>query len=323
MPYPTSGTTPAALTKAAIQSIQTDPTKFGFVGLQVLQLFNTPNISDTGIPVFSVDNWLKGVDVTRAPDGTYPRLRFATGTFDYSCKEKGLEGPLDDATVRMYSDYFDAEAVVGRYTLLHLLMEQEKRIVTLLHATGTFTNAAATAVWSSAANGVPQADITAAKKSRHLATGFEPNAMVINSEQYDAICGTNEVRNRVVYNVVPQGYVARLPLPVVAGALGLEYLFVAKGIKDTAGEGVTASTAALWDRTKAFVFYHEPDPGRNNLMTPCVGRTMLWTKDTPENELVETYREDKVRGNIVRVRQYTHEVVINSALGYIITGVLA
>ena len=49
----------------------------------------------------------------------------------------------------------------------------------------------------------------------------------------------------------------------------------------------------------------------NRLSDPSVGRTFLWSSDSPENATVEQYRDDASRSDIFRVRQHVDEIVID------------
>ena len=54
----------------------------------------------------------------------------------------------------------------------------------------------------------------------------------------------------------------------------------------------------------------------------CLGRTFHWSEDgSSENGTVETYRDETVRSNIVRVRMDVDEQVILPTAGYLLTGI--
>jgi hypothetical protein len=49
-----------------------------------------------------------------------------------------------------------------------------------------------------------------------------------------------------------------------------------------------------------------------DITEPCIGRTFLWTEDSPANPIVESYRDETVRSDIVRVRHNVDECYIQS-----------
>jgi hypothetical protein len=44
-----------------------------------------------------------------------------------------------------------------------------------------------------------------------------------------------------------------------------------------------------------------------DITEPCIGRTFLWTGDSDSNSVVESYRDEERRSDIVRVRHHTQE----------------
>jgi len=53
----------------------------------------------------------------------------------------------------------------------------------------------------------------------------------------------------------------------------------------------------------------DPD---DDLEEPSAARTVLWTADSPEIPVVESYREDAIRSDVIRVRDDTDEVLIGA-----------
>jgi hypothetical protein len=49
-----------------------------------------------------------------------------------------------------------------------------------------------------------------------------------------------------------------------------------------------------------------------DLTEPCIGRTFLWTEESGGGHIVESYREEEIRGDVVRVRHDTGEALIAS-----------
>ena len=45
---------------------------------------------------------------------------------------------------------------------------------------------------------------------------------------------------------------------------------------------------------------------------PCVGRTFIWSEDSPENPVVESYREEQAKSDVIRVRHNVDERLIQS-----------
>jgi hypothetical protein len=56
---------------------------------------------------------------------------------------------------------------------------------------------------------------------------------------------------------------------------------------------------------------------RDPIDTPCVARTALWVPESPTDLLVETYREEQVRGEVIRARHDLFEKVRDAAQGHL------
>jgi hypothetical protein len=61
--------------------------------------------------------------------------------------------------------------------------------------------------------------------------------------------------------------------------------------------------------------------GGPDLREPCIGRTFLWTADSPQNIVTESYREEQTRSDIYRVRQYTDEAFVFTGAGYLLSNI--
>ena len=59
-------------------------------------------------------------------------------------------------------------------------------------------------------------------------------------------------------------------------------------------------------------------PEDQEIVAPAVGRTVLWTGDSPDNQTVEQYREEALRSDIFRVRHNTDEVIVDPYFGHLL-----
>ena len=51
---------------------------------------------------------------------------------------------------------------------------------------------------------------------------------------------------------------------------------------------------------------------------PAIGRTFLWTEDSPTNMVVESYEENQTRSTVVRVRHNVDEKRIDPYFGFLL-----
>ena len=61
--------------------------------------------------------------------------------------------------------------------------------------------------------------------------------------------------------------------------------------------------------------------GGDDLSQPCLGRTFLWTDDSPTNIVMEVYRDEAKRSNAYRARQHTGECPMYAGANVLISNV--
>jgi len=98
----------------------------------------------------------------------------------------------------------------------------------------------------------------------------------------------------------------------VAAILGIKEVLVPELAYNSKPEGETASMSAIWTAGKAMLAVLA-DGEDYPLELPAAWRTMLWTADAPVDPVVERYRDESRRSQIVRCRQNTDEVATAEA----------
>lgn len=279
------------------------------VGLTALPMLGVRKQAAT-LTVRTRESILKRVDTKRAPGGTYNRVGIEGEDLAYSCEENGLEGKLNDTDRAKYASDFDAELATMEETAWKLLIEQEIRIMTLLFNTTTWTGSQlykdnSGAPWDTAGSDAIGHCRAAREKVREM-VGMEPDSLIIGKKTYDNLKANTEILNRLRYVTVPTEDIIT---QAIASILGFKRLIVGGGVYDSADENQTTTIADIWADTYAMaaVTANQGD----SLITPCVGRTVLWTDLTPENETVGEYREEQTTSDIFRVRQSTDEKVFD------------
>jgi hypothetical protein len=87
-------------------------------------------------------------------------------------------------------------------------------------------------------------------------------------------------------------------------------VLVGGAVYDSADKGQDASIADLWSNEYAMLTRVSTAP---DITDPCIGRTFYWTEENAgEEPIVESYREDGRRGDVVRVRHDSDERLIIS-----------
>lgn len=316
MPRPTSGTTIQRPDLGQIAyEYMLEASQQNFVGLRALPLFSVSEQS-ADYPVIPLESMLKLPETRRAARGAYNRGDFEFETDTYSCEEHGWEEPVDDTEARLYQRFFDAEEVAVMRCMDAILRNQEKRIADMLLNDSTFSDTDVTDEWDDASNATPREDVMDAASSIHSNTGLWPNVLIISKKIFNNVMGCDEIQNYIKYTnpVLIQGAEAQRRL--LAQYLDLEEVLVGDAIYDSADKGQSFSSSYIWGDEHGLLA--RISSGGQNLREPCLGRTFLWTTDSPSNVVVEEYREEQTRSNIYRARHYVDEAFVFTNAGYIL-----
>jgi len=285
-----------------------------FAGLRMMPTFSTP-LQSGNYPIIPVEQMLKPRDVKRSARGGYNRGDWSFEQGNYACIEYGWEEVVDDSLAANYRTYFDAEVVSAQIASDVILREQEKRIQEVADEE---TANAVSNKWSSASNATPRKDVTTGIKSLVDETGLMPNLFVITWNTFQNLLKTTEVLDATKYTnpLTMNGFEAQKQL--VATYLGVPEVVVTNAVQNANKEGSSSGFTAsdIWNDAYGYLLVNNAGSLESG---PSWGRTMLWTDDSPNILNVESYREEAVRGSVIRVRQNVDEKVLNSSCMYRLT----
>jgi len=287
-----------------------------FIGLRVLPIFGVQE-KTADYPVIPLEALLKLPDIKRAAKSNYTRDDFEWETGTYNAIEYGFEAPLDETERKMYAYLFDAERVCTLRATDILLRAQEKRVATAVFNAVTFTAHAITNEWDDATNATPHADIKTAKDAVRDATGLTDLSLIISKSVFDNVMVCAEIKDYVKYTQ------AHLMLPfdaqknLLAQYLGLREVLVGDAVYDAGKKGKASAATGIWSGEYAMVASLAQTTW--NPKEPCLGRSFLWTADSPTNLVAESYYENQTRCDIYRVRHYVAEAMVFTGAGYLLS----
>jgi len=299
-------------------------------------------IQAANVGKIKLEQLLSQMDTKRSPGAGYKRSDFVFDSFSYATEEYGDEAVLDDRQVGMFADILDAETIHTQRAINFVLDQYERDAAAIITSTSsqtvagstfTFNSANVTAKWNDKVNATPIEDIIAAREQVILNSGLAPNVLVMSSLQFYYLINTNEMTERVKYTeTATQEEMASL----AAAVLGIPHIHIAGGLKNTAVVPTAATVSRIWPTSTA------GGGGTSNIFLcraaetedpqePCVGRTFMWTGDDNPGAvgtgeelavLVEEYREEKVRGSVLRARNDRQIVIMYPQAGYILSQVI-
>ena len=290
----------------------------GFIGLDIFPIFESMEQS-ADYPVIPLEALLKMPDTSRSAKGNYNRGSWKFETDTFKCREHGIEEPVEDSEAKLYARFFDAEEIAVKRAVDIILRAQEGRIRTIAQNTSNFSNAAVTTEWDISATCTPRSDVFTAKEAMRTGAGVTPNVGACSKTVFNNLLLAAEVLEALKYTNPFEMGGEEQQAAQLAKYLGLDKLLVAGAQYDSSKQGQTAVLADLWDDEYFSLF--RVSGGGTDLREPVVGRTFLWTDDSPSNTVVESYREEQTRSDIFRVRHNVDEEIIYVGAGYILTNI--
>lgn len=323
MPRPSSSTTiqrpdlGAIVYEYAMESAQQ-----GFLADKILPAFDTA-LQSAEYPIIPVESFLKIQETKRAPRTNYNRSDYNFETGNYSCKDHGLEEPLDDTESAMYKRFFDAEEMAAKRNMFNILLAREKRIADKIFNATTFASQLTnvSTEWSTAATCTPRANVFAGKESMRAAYGIEPNALVMPKKIFNNLLLTAELRDALKYTNPIEIGAFEAQKRMMATYFGVDEILVGNAMYDSAKKGQSAVLADIWD--DEYVGLVKISGGGMDLKEPVVGRTFLWTGDSPNMLTTEMYREEQKRCNIYRIRHNIDEAFIFTGAVWLLGNITA
>jgi hypothetical protein len=318
-----------------------------YIGLKLLPPLAVAQEAATFAKMKIASYLSKVEDTKRAPKGTYQRDDWEWTTDSYQVDEHGVEEIIDDATVERYGDIVRVEQIAAMRAINRVLQRLEYDIAATLQSTATFgsgKNGAAAVPWTTAATADPIADIDAAHDAINTNSGQDANTLQLTKKSFRAMIRTARLEGLLKYNA------ADLMIATNAGQnmdavprvrdglmelLQVENILIGRGFKNTADGGQTASLSRMWDDTKALLCVVKDDGLYGDLESPepQVGRTIFTTKnDDPlpgqgdaglGSLIMDEYREENVRGSVLRPRNKRQVKTLHTECGYLITAVTA
>jgi hypothetical protein len=194
-----------------------------------------------------------------------------------------------------------------------ILKAQEKRIADTLFNAGNFTAHAIVNEWDDAPNATPITDIKTAKAAFRAQCGMLPDALVVSWSVVENLKQCAQIIDRIKYTY-PGIDIANMGPAEIARCLGIPRILVGGAIYDSTGKNIASSITDVWSDEYAALVKLASRAGNvaSDITEPCVGYTFLWSDDSPENPVVEQYREEDKRSDIFRVRHNPDERLIRS-----------
>jgi len=325
MPSPTSSLATQRPDLATFLEFDLESEKAGYVATQVFPVIDV--MSQAGsFGKIPIEQLLQQRDTKRAAGSGYARGNWTFTSATYATEEHGAEEPVDDREAKMYKEYFQAEQISTMRAFSSVLRNAEKRVADAVFNTTTWTGSSLTTAvgteWSTIATAVPLTNVEAVVQKIYDNSGLWANALVINRKVFRNLRRCAQVIDAIeASGAGSPATAADVTLAMLAAAFDLEHIIVAGTSRNSAKEGQAATPVQIWDSEYAMVCKIATS---GDMREPCIGRTFHWSDDGSSiGGTVESYREEQVRADIIRVRHDVDEIVLYAEAGHLLSNITA
>lgn len=280
------------------------------------KLFPTLPVSAqaAGFYVFKAENMLNiPALLARAPGAPYSRGSTSLDNDAYNTRDYGREELVDDRERKKYAVAFAAEKAAVIRGMRIVLVNQEVRAQQLATSGAVPTSAPAIA-WDQA-NSDPVGDVNAVREVIRLNSGVIMNTMTITEPIFNVLSEHPKITEKIKYTQR-----AVITEEMIAAVFRVKDLFVARTVANSANEGQALTPADIWGKDCILAYVD----AAADLKSPTFGRIFTWTEEVgAEGVIVESYRDDERRSDVVRVRNDADEKLIAPACGYRLSGAIS
>lgn len=253
----------------------------------------------------------------RAPGTAYPEVTRSSEQDSWLCVDRGLEEPLDDVNKQEESRFFDIESSTAIWLMRQMRIAREARVAALVMSESVWGAPVTADVAFTQANiaTIDPAELIKEAKRAVDKRQEMPNTMVVSSEMWDLITGAKLFRE---FFFGTAGGSAMITKQMVAEKFELEQILVGRASYDTTKLGKDSSDSNLvWTWGNDYFWIGQVSAGAPEM--GGAGRTMVLEALTDGQLYVtETYREEKIRSDRIRVRQDDDTKVVNENSGMLV-----
>lgn len=305
----------------SLEEVSVQMNMAGMIALSVFPVFEALLQAGT-FGKLTAASLIQAADTARANGGSYNTIGMDFEDDSYATKENGLIMPIDRRNARIYKNYFDIEVASAAITMNTVLTNMEQRVADIVMNTSTFTPVNAAAAWLS--SGVPSSsakvinDVEKAVQALYD-RGIIANTMVMSFKQFRNLRNMPEVIDRIVSSGAGNPAKPSDVTPSMLSAVfDIPKILVGRAQKQNAKEGQTSSLATIWSDRYVSICRTASGPTAP-IEEPCIGRTFHWGEDGSNiGGTIETWWDENLRSDKVRVRMETHEKLMLSTAGYLI-----
>lgn len=270
-----------------------------------------------------------GNSTRRAPKSAYKEVDRTFEKDSFLCVDRGLTEVVDDGDAAEFAPSFDLESTATRLCVRNNRLAREARVAAAVMNNSTFTS-------DNSAVAYTEANIATMDVAQDIENaigkvqkrGEMVNAIVLSRNIWKRIRRSTLLRKYIFGDNGGNTMISRDVFAKAFNEDGLIEVFVADASYSTAKKGQSVADANLsyiWGDTYIWVgSLADPASLAGTADGPVqipggVGATLVWEQQAASQWVVETYRDEGRRSDIVRVRNYDVEKIFNANSGTLIT----
>lgn len=295
----------------------------GLIGQMIYPVVNVER--DSGFyPIFKLaaGNLLRNEVKVRAPYAAYARGTRAFDQDTYGTLEYGFEEAIDDVLRMKFMPFFDAEVVAGKQAKRKVLLAQEVRIAASVMNTANWGSAISAPLDYNKTNLATfdfGNDVDVAKTQLNSQGEDVSDAIVVLSGQlWNRIKASTKFQNRARGMGIGSDTILKMNTTVAAEVLEVKAVVVGKNYYDISPEGKAFSGSQIWPNTWFWLGRVTDAGSPAGMLQGGAGYILNWAQYGPLYS-VFTYRDEKIKSDIVRSAQDCTEKIVNSNAGVLTT----
>lgn len=312
-------------------SIQYANEPSSYVADKVFPILSVKKQSDK-IAQYSKDNMFRDEAKQRAPLTESEGSGFGVDTpATYYCDRYGIHQDLANDDIDGADSPYDLRKDATRVCIEKLKLRREIMFASTYFTAGVWDNDLQGQTdtpttnqflcWDQSSS-TPLEDIDGAKLLVRLATGSQPNVLLVSERVHTTLKRHSDIRDMYKYTSSES-----LTPELLAKAFEVDQYLVAKAVKATNNEGATTSLAYTLDQYGALLVYAAPKPSKYQITG---GYIIQWNRPRNNNDkstrfmsTVKRYNMDELDGERVETNMYYDLKLICSGCGVFFNNAIA
>lgn len=302
-----------------------DPRTRGLIGESIFPRVNTITPAGTFAKIDAA--WMaQKADralIKRATRTGYHRVELKASNGTYATTEYGLEALVGDDERKKYKNQFDLDKLKAMKVRAMIEADMELDIAEVVFNETNFPLSGSTGLsvsvpWATAATCMPRADIDAAADAIFDKCGADRAnlAIALDSRTARNVLRSTDYFNKMHSAIRPQ--TGDIDAELLRQYWGIGRVDIARSAQNTANLGLAGSYTRIWDDNYAFVHVIPPTGNLESAdEIQATGFTFTWEEDGGLM-VVEQYRDDTRRSDVIRARQNRDPVLGSSDFGFLL-----